>query len=72
MCFMRVKSFKVFLRDIELRADRVKGKAHKAHYVKRSYVADLETGARNPSVRTLVKLANALRVKLKDLVEDGE
>ena len=36
----------------------------------RSYVADLERGSRNPSVRTLVKLANAFRVGLKDLFEE--
>jgi transcriptional regulator with XRE-family HTH domain len=39
--------------------------------IQRSYVADLERGSRNASVRTLVKLANAFRVSLKDLFEDG-
>ena len=36
--------------------------------MQRSYVADLERGFRNPSVRTLVKLANALGVEISDLL----
>ena len=39
--------------------------------MQRSYVADLERGSRNPSVRTLVKIANAFKVTLKELFEDG-
>jgi transcriptional regulator with XRE-family HTH domain len=39
--------------------------------IQRSYLADLERGSRNPSVRTLVKIANAFRVSLKDLFDDG-
>jgi transcriptional regulator with XRE-family HTH domain len=38
--------------------------------IQRTYLADLERGGRNPSVRTLVKLANALRVGLRDLFEE--
>jgi transcriptional regulator with XRE-family HTH domain len=33
----------------------------------RSYVADLEGGRRNPSLRNLIRIANALRVPLSDL-----
>jgi transcriptional regulator with XRE-family HTH domain len=39
--------------------------------IQRSYLADIERGGRNPSVRTLVKVANAFRVALKDLFDDG-
>jgi transcriptional regulator with XRE-family HTH domain len=39
--------------------------------IQRSYLADLERGSRNPSVRTLVKIANAFRVSLKDLFEES-
>jgi transcriptional regulator with XRE-family HTH domain len=39
--------------------------------IQRSYIADLERGSRNPSVRTLVKLANAFRVSLRDLFDEG-
>jgi transcriptional regulator with XRE-family HTH domain len=39
--------------------------------IQRSYLADLAGGAGNPSVRTLVKIANAFRVSLKDLFEEG-
>jgi transcriptional regulator with XRE-family HTH domain len=35
--------------------------------IQRSYVADLERGSRNPSVRTLVKLANGLGVPVQSL-----
>jgi DNA-binding XRE family transcriptional regulator len=35
--------------------------------MQRSYLADLELGRRNPSVRTLVKLANAFGIAVPDL-----
>lgn len=35
--------------------------------IQRSYIADLERGSRNPSVRTLVKLANALGIPVSSL-----
>ena len=37
--------------------------------MKRSYVSDLERGTRNPSVRALGRLADALSVDPKDLLE---
>jgi transcriptional regulator with XRE-family HTH domain len=39
-------------------------------YMQRSYLADLERGHRNPSVRTLVKVANAFGVPVHSLLED--
>jgi len=38
--------------------------------IQRSYIADLETGRRNPSVRTLVKIANALGVSIRALFDE--
>jgi XRE family transcriptional regulator, regulator of sulfur utilization len=38
--------------------------------MQRSYLADLERGHRNPSVRTLVKVANALGVSVPALFEE--
>jgi len=38
--------------------------------MQRSYLADLETGRRNPSVRTLLKLANALGVSIRSLFDE--
>lgn len=38
--------------------------------IQRSYVADLEGGYRNPSVRTLVKVANAMGVSLAALFQE--
>ena len=40
--------------------------------MQRSYVADLETGRRNPSVRTLVRLANAFGVAVAALLETDD
>jgi transcriptional regulator with XRE-family HTH domain len=40
--------------------------------MQRSYLADLELGYRNPSVRTLVKLANALGVAIPGLFEESK
>jgi len=40
--------------------------------IQRSYIADLERGARNPSVRTLVKLANAFNVSIGALFQPLE
>lgn len=37
--------------------------------MQRSYIAALERGSRNPSVRTLVKVANALAVSVSDLFD---
>jgi len=39
--------------------------------IQRSYLADLERGHRNPSVRTLVKIANALSVSLATLFDES-
>jgi transcriptional regulator with XRE-family HTH domain len=37
--------------------------------MQRSYLADLELGRRNPSVRTLVRVANAFRIAVQALFE---
>jgi transcriptional regulator with XRE-family HTH domain len=39
--------------------------------MQRSYLGDLELGRRNPSVRTLVKVANAFGVSVPELFEVG-
>ncbi|PHY22398.1 helix-turn-helix domain-containing protein [Caulobacter sp. BP25] len=36
--------------------------------MKRAYLSDLERGTRNPSIRALERLANALGVQPEDLV----
>jgi transcriptional regulator with XRE-family HTH domain len=35
--------------------------------MQRSYIADVERGSRNPSIRTVVKIANAFNVAVRDL-----
>jgi len=37
--------------------------------LQRSYLGDLEVGRRNPSVRTLVKVANAFGISVPQLFE---
>jgi len=37
--------------------------------VHRTYISDLERGARNPSLMTVQKVARALGVKVKNLIE---
>jgi transcriptional regulator with XRE-family HTH domain len=38
----------------------------------RNYVSDIERGARNPSLLALVRLSRALRLPLRDMLEDVE
>jgi transcriptional regulator with XRE-family HTH domain len=40
--------------------------------MQRSYLADLELGRRNPSVRTLVKVANAFGIAVSELLDGGQ
>jgi transcriptional regulator with XRE-family HTH domain len=40
--------------------------------MKRSYVSDLERGTRNPSVRALGRLAQALGVKPSEMLEGSD
>jgi transcriptional regulator with XRE-family HTH domain len=39
--------------------------------IQRSYLADLELGRRNPSVRTLVRVASAFGTAAQELLEGG-
>jgi transcriptional regulator with XRE-family HTH domain len=38
--------------------------------MQRSYLADLERGHRNPSIRTLVRLANAFGIPVSALIDE--
>ena len=40
--------------------------------MQRSYLADLELGRRNPSVRTLVRVANAFGVAVSTLLASAD
>ena len=40
--------------------------------MQRSYLANLERGRRDPSVRTLVKLSNALGVSIAELLDSAK
>ena len=43
--------------------------AEKAH-LHRTYIAGIEAGNRNPSVRSLIKIANAFRMPIGELFRD--
>jgi len=45
--------------------------AHRAG-LHRTYISDIERGARNPSLKTLSRLADALEISTSDLIRCGE
>lgn len=45
--------------------------AHRAG-LHRTYISDIERGARNPSLKTLSRLADALELSTSDLIKLGE
>jgi ribosome-binding protein aMBF1 (putative translation factor) len=45
--------------------------AHRAG-LHRTYISDIERGARNPSLKTLSRLADALEISTSDLIRLGE
>lgn len=45
--------------------------AHRAG-LHRTYISDIERGARNPSLKTLTRLADALELATSDLIRLGE
>jgi len=45
-------------------------KLAEAACVDRSYIAGIERGLRNPTVRNLLKIASALKVKMADLFQE--
>jgi transcriptional regulator with XRE-family HTH domain len=45
--------------------------AHRAG-LHRTYISDIERGARNPSLKTLSRLADALEMSTSDLIRHGE
>jgi transcriptional regulator with XRE-family HTH domain len=43
--------------------------AEKSH-LHRTYIAGIEAGRRNPSLRSLIKIANAFRVTVAELLDE--
>lgn len=57
------------VREIRLRKQLSQGDIARTLGVHRSYISGLERGMRNPSLLTIKKIAKALGVKPKELLE---
>lgn len=57
------------LREVCIEKKLSQGDVAKKLSVHRSYISGLERGKRNPSLLTIKKIANALGVQAKELVE---
>lgn len=57
------------VREIRLKKKLSQGDIARILDVHRSYISGLERGVRNPSLATVQKVAKALKVNVKDLVE---
>ncbi len=57
------------LRRLRLKSDQSQEGFADSAGLHRTYVSDLERGARNPSIMIIEKLAKALRVKAGDLLD---
>jgi transcriptional regulator with XRE-family HTH domain len=55
------------IRELRNERDWSQEQLSEAAYLDRSYVAGIEAGLRNPSVRSLLKIANALGVSIGKL-----
>jgi len=64
-----VKKFGKALREIRLKKKMSQGDIAGKLGVHRSYISGLERGKRNPSLLTIKKMAEALGVAPKELVE---
>lgn len=57
------------LKEIRLKKDLSQGDVAKILGVHRTYISGLERGVRNPSLLTVQKVAKALGIKSKELIE---
>lgn len=57
------------LKEIRLKKDLSQGDVAKILGVHRTYISGLERGVRNPSLLTVQKVAKALGVRSKELIE---
>ena len=64
-----VTKFGKALREIRLKKKMSQGDIAKKLGVHRSYISGLERGKRNPSLLTIKKMAKAIGVEPKDLLE---
>jgi len=64
-----ITKFGKALREIRLKKKMSQGDVAKKLGVHRSYISGLERGKRNPSLLTIKKMAEALSVNPKELVE---
>ncbi|OGI89683.1 hypothetical protein A2911_02685 [Candidatus Nomurabacteria bacterium RIFCSPLOWO2_01_FULL_40_15] len=64
-----VVQFSKKIREVRLKKKLSQGDVSRILGVHRSYISGLERGVRNPSLLTIQKVAKALGVRSKDLIE---
>lgn len=64
-----ITEFSKKIKKVRLEKKLSQGDVAKILGVHRSYISGLERGARNPSLITIQKVARALKVKAKDLLD---
>mgnify|MGYP001574007720 CR=1 FL=1 len=63
-----VRKFGKQIREIRLKKNLSQGDVARILGVHRTYISGLERGKRNPSLRTVQKIAKALNISPKELV----
>lgn len=63
-----IKKFGKRVREVRLGKQMSQGDVARILGVHRSYISGIERGTRNPSLITIEKIANALKVDKKDLL----
>lgn len=66
-----VKNLASNLRQFRLEKDWSQDDLAEKAELDRTYISDVERGLRNPSIKTLARLAAALQVRIGDLCDDA-
>jgi XRE family transcriptional regulator, regulator of sulfur utilization len=59
------------IKDLRKAKDWSQEELSERAHLHRTYIAEIETGKRNPSLRSLIKIANAFRIPVGDLLSSG-
>jgi len=64
-----VKKFADNMKKIREAKEMSQGDIYRATKIERAYISNLEAGKQNPTLETIEKIANALKVKPNDLIK---